>query len=212
MTNKINMKAGLAIIRVIMLYFFYYLDNSQMTFFLKNLIGFLLIHEALVFTNSFLVITYQSGNQFLGRDETSFPTFCAYFDIFNNFIFFTWFAYGNLCILTDREGIETSLIHNKMLTYYVTVMILLGFFIYSKLIFYIIFFVSFCPCITYVLCVDIHQEYHNSRRAHRINQRLKEEVYENFVTRVGFELEGCIICAAEFNNKDVIINLPCNQK
>ncbi len=120
--------------------------------------------------------------------------------------------YGNLCILTDRDGIEMSLEKNKMLTYYVTVMILLGFFIYSKLIFYIIFFLYFCPCITYVLCVDIHQEYHNSRRTHRIHQRLKEESYDHFVINKGFSLDSCIICANDFTNKDIVVTLPCNNK
>ena len=127
-------------------------------------------------------------------------------------LFFSWFVYGNLCILTDRSGVEESLQINKMLTYYVTVMILLGFFIYSKLIFYIIFFVSFCPCITYVLCVDIHQEYQQNRRVNRIHQRLKEISYENFQENNGFGLDGCIICANDFNGKDSVVELPCNPK
>jgi hypothetical protein len=99
-----------------------------------------------------------------------------------------------------------------MLTYYVTVMILLGFFIYSKLIFYIIFFVSFCPCITYVLCADIHQEYQQTRRVNRIHQRLKEVSYENFQDKNGFALDGCIICANDFNGKETVVELPCNPK
>jgi hypothetical protein len=99
-----------------------------------------------------------------------------------------------------------------MLTYYVTVLILLGFFIYSKIIFYIIFFVSFCPCITYILCVDIHQEYQNSRRINRIFEELKEENYDLFVKKTGFDLDMCIICTNEFMYKDKVISLPCSLK
>ncbi len=83
MTNKVNMKAVLAIIRLIMLYFFYYLDDSQMTLFLKNLIGFLLIHEALVLTNCLIVLVYQAASKIFLRDFY-FPSFCAYLDLFNN--------------------------------------------------------------------------------------------------------------------------------
>jgi hypothetical protein len=101
---------------------------------------------------------------------------------------------------------------NKMVTYYMTVLLLLGFFIYSKLIFYIIFFISFCPCITYVLCFDLHQEYLNANRAHRIAERLKEENYEDYIKRVGIELDMCIICCDEFKKGDKVINLNCNTK
>lgn len=117
-----------------------------------------------------------------------------------------------MCILSDRNGVESSLINNKMLTYYITVLILLGFFIYSKIIFYIIFFVSFCPCITYILCVDIHQEYQNSRRINRLFEELKEESYDSFVKRAGFELDMCIICTTEFMSKERVISLPCSLK
>lgn len=50
-----------------------------------------------------------------------------------------------------------------MLTYYITVVVLLGYFIYSRLIFYVVFFITFCPCITYVLLFD-NPRTHNQRR------------------------------------------------
>lgn len=102
--------------------------------------------------------------------------------------------------------------NNKLLTYYITILVLLGFFLYSKLIFYIIFFVSFCPCITYVLCFDLHEEYQNNRRSRRLQEKLKEESYESFVKREACELEMCIICTGEFTPKDIIICLPCNTR
>ena len=97
-----------------------------------------------------------------------------------------------------------------MLTYYITVLILLGFFIYSKLIFYIIFFVSFCPCITYVLCFDIQQDFQHTRRISRIQRNLKEEVYEEYAKKNQITLDCCSICTLEYNNRDSIIVLPCD--
>lgn len=70
-----------------------------------------------------------------------------------------------MMILSDQKGVEDSLITNLMLTYYVTILILLGFFVFSKVIFYILFFVFFCPCISVILCSEIHEEYKNARRA-----------------------------------------------
>lgn len=127
-------------------------------------------------------------------------------------MFFTWFVYGNLCILTEHDGIEQSLIVNNLLTYYIIVLILLGFFIYSKLIFYIIFFISFCPCITYVLCFDIHQEHNSNMRLHTLQQSLKEESLEEYTMRTGSLIEDCIICSGEFSEKEKVIALACNNK
>lgn len=84
LSNKIKMKAALAMIRLVMLYFFFYMDNFKITPFLRNLIGFLLIHEALVITNSLIVYMHQVINTFLFRGEMNIPSFCAYLDIFNN--------------------------------------------------------------------------------------------------------------------------------
>ena len=99
-----------------------------------------------------------------------------------------------------------------MLTYYITVLILLGFFIYSKLIFYIIFFVSFCPCITYVLCFDVQQEFQQNRRTSRIQSNLNEVLYEDFKKKNQIILDCCSICTAEYNDKDTIIALPCDLR
>jgi hypothetical protein len=77
------MKAGLAIVRLIMMYFFYYLDNFFMTKFLQNLIGFLLIHESLVLLNSFIVNINEIISNFMSR-QVVVPSICNYLDLFNN--------------------------------------------------------------------------------------------------------------------------------
>lgn len=70
-----------------------------------------------------------------------------------------------MMIMSDQKGVEDSLVKNFMLTYYITILILLGFFVFSKVIFYILFFVFFCPCISVILCSEIHEEYKNNRKA-----------------------------------------------
>jgi hypothetical protein len=62
-------------------------------------------------------------------------------------------------IISDKKGVEQSLEENLMLTYYITILILLGFFVFSKFIFYILFFLFFCPCATYALVIEINEEY-----------------------------------------------------
>jgi len=72
-------------------------------------------------------------------------------------------------IISDKEGLEQSLDENLMLTYYVTILLLLGFFVFSKFIFYIIFFVFFCPCATYHLVIEINNDYQVNLRKKVIN-------------------------------------------
>lgn len=84
MKNKIKLKAGLAVVRVMILYFFYYLDSNGVTPFLANLIGFLLIHEAMVISNYLLMNSYYYTNRILSRSQSPFPSFCVYVDILNN--------------------------------------------------------------------------------------------------------------------------------
>lgn len=83
-SNKIKMKAALALIRVIMLYIFFYLDNKNMTVFLSNLVAFLLAHEALVISNFILMSGYFIFNRIMNRTNTLLPSFFLYLDILNN--------------------------------------------------------------------------------------------------------------------------------
>ncbi len=136
-------------------------------------------------------------------------------------LFFVWFVYGNYCIIFDKYGVDDSLSHNRMVTYYITILVLLGFFIFSRLIFYIVFFICFCPCLIYVLCTDLHRSYidaENAAVAFYLCQRVtryfesKREEYDTFTKRIGLELESCVICVEEFKSGDIIIGLDCNLK
>lgn len=88
-------------------------------------------------------------------------------------------------------------------------LILLGYFIYSKLIFYIVFFITFCPCITYVVLFSKTQE---QIKKEKLNKRLTEYIYSSYCEKYNVKLEPCVICTVEFNDKDIISQLPCNEK
>lgn len=209
--QKITNKASFSCVRVILLFFFYYIENHSLTSFLTKLIIFLLVHEASVIVNFTLMKIYLIYKHYSIPNSYEFPSGTLVINTLNNFIFFVWFIYGNICILTDRQGVEDSLNNNVLTTYYITVLILFGFFIFSKLIFYVIFFISFCPCITYMFWSDLREEYNTAQRAKQLQENLKKITYEEYSNANGTESNICIICTEDFKMKDVVIELPCNN-
>jgi len=95
--RKINKKTSYAIFRLIFLFIFYYLDNFQMTEFIKSIVNFLLIHEAFVICNYIMLngyIFYQklaiinnNNNVNINNQESmvfQFPVVCSYMNSLNN--------------------------------------------------------------------------------------------------------------------------------
>lgn len=206
-------KFQFALFRFILLIFFYFLESNPLTLFLIRLIEFLLIHDALVVSNYILMEITLSYYYYTDVNNLHrFPNICILFDTLNNFVFFSWFIYGNLCILTDKSGVESSLKQNVLITYYLTILILCGFFIFAKVIFYIIFFISFCPCLIYAFISDIRNEYLVAQRAKRIQQLLVPIYYKEYLEKHGNESDTCIICSDNFKDDDQVVFLPCSFK
>ena len=67
-----------------MLYFFFYLDDKKISDFLKNLIGYLIIHECLVISNCILLYGHEIINYLFYHNRLNVPSFCNYIDIINN--------------------------------------------------------------------------------------------------------------------------------
>lgn len=210
--RKITYKLELSITRLIFLLVIYILQTHPLTLFLIHLISFLLISEALVISNYFLMKLAIGINELRHREEPYFPKFCLIFDLMNDLIFFTWFIYGNICLLTDKKGVEESLRYNSMLTYYLTILVLLGYFIFAKIIFYILFFITFSPCLLYVLIKDLHKEYVLAQKAKKIRESLEPISYEKYIREHGNENDMCVICIEYFKNEDKIVMLPCSIK
>lgn len=121
--SKMRIKTLLAFLRVALIMFFYILDNAKLSSFLFGVLALLIIHEVLVIGNySFVYFSYYINRMFNlpnnnNNNNYQIPKICYYIDILNNFLFFSWFVYGNIMILCDKKGIEESLIRKFNIHY-----------------------------------------------------------------------------------------------
>lgn len=208
---KISSKTSFALIRLFLLSFFYFLSKNPLCPFLINLISFLLIHEALVITNYLGMKIFLIIKRGLNPNTTEFPSICTLVDTLCGFIFFSWFIYGNICVLSDKDGLNDALKENVLMTYYITVLLLFGFFIFAKLIFYAIFFIAFCPCLAYVLFTDLRSDYRNAQRAKKLNEALKPVTFKEYAESEKQISDTCYICIDDFKENDLVIKLPCSS-
>jgi len=203
--SKITSTAMYAFLRFILLYICYLFSKSPFNPFLSKLVIFLLIHDALVITNYTLMKIHL-------RINYDFPQICLLFEILNRMIFFVWFLYGNLLIIFDENNINDSLKNNTLMTYYIIILILLGFFIFADYIFYIILFITFFPCIVYILYNILKERKKLLENIKKINSILKEINYEDYTKTYGRDyMDICVICSENFKNGDKVIVLPCNN-
>ena len=111
-SNKLKVKCLLAFLRIGLIIFFFFLDGSPLSTFLKKLLSFLMIHEIFVIGNYSLVYLNYFFNRIINENSHNslqIPRFSSFIDSMNNFLFFSWFVYGNIMILGDKEGVEASL-------------------------------------------------------------------------------------------------------
>lgn len=154
----------------------------------------------------------QMNNNQSNNSNIHFPVVCIYADNIAYTYFFLWFIYGLYEIIYDAELATQSLINNPLVTYYVTVVILFGFFFYAKFIFYLLFFIIFGPCLIYWLAKDCYDNYERSKRREKVLEEFVEEVYEEYIKRCPEGLESCPICMEEYKPKDIVIALKCDQR
>lgn len=210
--NIIIIKSFYAVARIFILYLLYYIDNFKLTPFLIQIIAYLLIHEALAISNCFSMKSFLFFKRLFNPNTREFPIICYYIEILTNFVFFSWLCYSIYMILSDPIGLERSLEKNLIMTYYLAVLILIGFFTFSQIIFYILFFICFFPCLIYVYCSDLHSEYLIRQRAKRVKEFLKGIPYSQYSKLNGVDETTCIICTADYKQNDLVIKLPCNIK
>lgn len=88
--HKIYKKTSYSLVRLVCLFIFFYLDDFNMTVFIKSIVDFLLIHESLVLTNFLIlegIFLYEklNYNNFPQNNETrNFPNICKYLNSINN--------------------------------------------------------------------------------------------------------------------------------
>jgi len=222
--KTVLMRTAFCIIRVLFLFMFYSLDHSVVNSFLVPVIFVLMIHESIVLLN-FIVFTVAT---LIKRDRISnegvFPNMetginsplikkgCNFADMFANALFFCWFLWGNYRFLFLKDDVVSSLATNKFLTYYITILILVGYFTYSKLIFGMVFFAIFGPCILFVIIDDYLNKQRQINRVQKVKESLEEEEYESYCARNRVQVDSCIICTSEFKSSDRVSGLRCSEK
>lgn len=95
--------------------------------------------------------TYLNSFRSLLISRMTINILVQYIDFSANVIFFIWFIFGNYKFLLMSEEVARSLDNSRFLTYYISILVLVGYFIYSRLLFTIIFFSIFGPCVLFVL-------------------------------------------------------------
>lgn len=164
--KTILIRTTFCILRTLLLFMFYYMDDFQCNSFISPLISILIIHESILMINflTFTLSTYikraQMNNlidneSFIGNTDTSaIRKGVEIVDLSANVLFFIWFLWGNYKFLFLKDEVIQSLDTNRYLTYYLTLMVLFGYFIYSRIIFGLIFLVIFGPCILFIILDD----------------------------------------------------------
>ena len=204
--NKIFSYSFYAFCRLILLFFCYLFSKSPFNSFLSKLVVFLLIHEALAITNFILMSVY------LKMNNNIFPEICLLFNTLNRMIFFVWFLYGNLLLIFDENEINSSIKNNALITYYIIMLILIGYFMFADYLFLIILLILFFPCIIYILFNYVKERQKLLENVKKINSMLKEKNYEEYSKEYGKDyMDICVICSENFKNGDKIIVLPCNN-
>ena len=215
--NKLNIKMLFSCLRLSLLYGSYEIEERKISSnVLANLIFFLLIHESLVISNFIAMKGYFLLKILFNRYNNrvaKFPTIIIIIDIITNFIFFFWFLYGCYVIMFLPEIIEFTLENNPIMMYLITVMILCGFFIYSRLLFLLILVICFYPVITYYLIKNYYIRYNLLLSKFKVQNELVEITYEQFLLKNinNKEVDICIICTENFQPKDKIVQLKCNS-
>ena len=215
--NKLNIKMLFSCLRLSLLYGSYEIEERKISSnVLANLIFFLLIHESLVISNFIAMKGYFLLKILFNRNNNrvaKFPTIIIIIDIITNFIFFFWFLYGCYVIMFLPKIIEFTLENNPIMMYLITVMILCGFFIYSRLLFLLILVICFYPVITYYLIKNYYIRYNLLLSKFKVQNELVEITYEQFLLKNinNKEVDICIICTENFQPKDKIVQLKCNS-
>jgi hypothetical protein len=216
--NKLSIKTLFSCIRLSLLYGCYEMEKRKISsYLLSNLIFFLLIHESLVISNfiamkGYFLLQFIVFNRNNNNRVSKFPTIIIIIDVITNFIFFIWFLYGCFSIMCLPDIIEFTLEKNPLLMYLITIIILCGFFIYSRLMFLLILIVCFYPVITYYLIKNYIARYNLLLSKFKVQKELIEITYEQFLLNNidKKDVDICIICTENFESKDKIVQLKCN--
>lgn len=107
--SKIRFKALFSFLKIVFIGLFYIIDGNSLEVVTYNLVTFLLIHEFLVISNFAFVYLRFISNRVFSLNSIQIPKICTYVNILSNLMFFIWFIYGNIILLTDKSGMEHAM-------------------------------------------------------------------------------------------------------
>ena len=214
--NQIFVKALFSILRVIILYLLFVIDGYIIDGALSFLVIFLLIHEACLISNYISMKLYFCFvNNILRDNQPRFPKIILMFDIFASLVYFFWFIYGISLIMFKPDVFQVGISKNTYVIYFLTLLVLFGFFQFSRLIFFVIMFIFFYPCFSYIIYTNYNSIYNRMVTNHRIAMDLTPMIYKDFIIKTKENIENvnmCIICTEEFKGNDEIVVLKCSTK
>lgn len=209
---KIKNKAFLSCIRIGLLYFCYYLSDYKLTDYTRNLVIYLLIFEALLISNYITMKLYLTILKIFSPNSISFPTLCIYVDLAAVLIFFSWFLYSVYEIFYNSNELSEGFSQNPYMMYYLIMLMLYGFFTFSGIIFFSLFFICLCPCISYTAIRTRINEYREEKKRKKLVEDLVGIKFEDYkkTSKDKFQ-SSCVICTDDFKDKDIVIMLKCNR-
>lgn len=154
-----------SLIRVFFLFVCYSLDNNNLNDYLRTPVYLMILHEIIVLSNFILSNILLYANKF----DFSMKKVIKITDTVGYFFFFAWFVYCNVVLIWNRDNVIYALSENKYLTYYITVLVLFGYFVFARLLFAIMFGIVFSPCILFIALDNWYNKY---LRATRLQVRL----------------------------------------
>lgn len=214
--SSFTISALISCIQLGLLYFCYYLGNYKLTNFLENLVIFFLVYETINLSNYLASKAYIFLHKiFEPNTDMEFPPMFIYVYNMNKLTQFCWFLYGCYGIMFDPINLEKSLRINPYMTYYLTILILFGFYKFSALIFTMLFFICFCPCIAFWKLSNYYNEIKAERRKQKIQENIKDIEYKEYYKHLSEHNKSnfepvCSICGNELHDEDMVCGLSCH--
>ena len=149
-----------SLIRIFFLYLCYMLDDYNLNDNLRLPVILIILHEILVLSNFIVsnILVY------LNKLDLVMKKVIKVTDQIGYFFFFFWFVYCNLVLIWNRDTVIYSLSENKYLTYYITILVLFGYFVFARLLFVVLFGIMFSPCILFIALDNWYNRYLSATR------------------------------------------------
>ena len=214
----ILMRTFFSVLRLLILYCLFVLDNYKIEGPMLTMILFSLLIEACIISNFiFMKVYFCIINLFNNNNNQlrKFPKIILMFDILSNCIYLAWFIYAVYFLFYYPEYFDLAIDNSLYIVDYVLFCILIGFFQFSRIIFIFLVFFFFYPCLNFFMYNNYFNLYNKILTNHKLAKQLKPISFSEYIDKNKLKSEDvgmCIICTEEFKDNDPVIYLNCNNK